>query len=115
MDQIIRIGMDTSKRFFQLHGVDGEGRPVLRRQLTRAQVLPFFEKLAPTFVAMEACGAAHHWARVLRRLGHEARLIAPQLRQALCGARQERCGGCGGAVRGGKPAAYALRAGEIDG
>ena len=56
MDQIIRIGMDTSKRFFQLHGVDGEGRPVLRRQLTRAQVLPFFEKLAPTFVAMEACG-----------------------------------------------------------
>ena len=34
MDQIIRIGMDTSKRFFQLHGVDGEGRPVLRRQLT---------------------------------------------------------------------------------
>ncbi len=79
MDQIIRIGMDTSKRFFQLHGVDGEGRPVLRRQLTRAQVLPFFEKLAPTFVAMEACGAAHHWARVLTRLGHEARLIAPQL------------------------------------
>ena len=79
MDQIIHIGMDTSKRFFQLHGVDGEGRPVLRRQLTRAQVLPFFEKLAPTFVAMEACGAAHHWARVLTRLGHEARLIAPQL------------------------------------
>ena len=79
MDQIIRIGMDTSKRFFQLHGVDGEGRPVLRRQLTRAQVLPFFEKLETTFVAMEACGAAHHWARVLTRLGHEARLIAPQL------------------------------------
>ena len=79
MDQITRIGMDTSKRFFQLHGVDAEDRPVLRRQLTRAQVLPFFEKLAPTLVAMEACGAGHHWARELTRLGHEVRLIAPQL------------------------------------
>jgi len=54
VDQITRIGMDTSKRFFQLRGVDAEGRPALRRQLTRAQVLPFFEKLAPTLVAMEA-------------------------------------------------------------
>lgn len=79
MDQIIRIGMDTSKRFFQLHGVDVEEKPVLRRQLTRSQVLKFFEKLAPTRVAMEACGAGHHWARELKRLGHEVLLIAPQL------------------------------------
>lgn len=79
MEQVIRIGMDTSKRFFQLHGVDGHDRPVLRRQLTRAQVLRFFEKLPATVVAMEACGAAHHWARELTKLGHEARLIAPQL------------------------------------
>jgi transposase len=56
VDQITRIGMDTSKRFFQLHGVDAEDRPALRRQLRRAQVLPFFEKLAPTLVAIEACG-----------------------------------------------------------
>lgn len=79
MDQITRIGMDTSKRFFQLHGVDANEHPVLRRQLTRGQVLGFFEKLAPTLVAMEACGAGHHWARELKRLGHEVRLIAPQL------------------------------------
>jgi hypothetical protein len=46
----------------------------LRRQLTRAQVLPFFERLPATVVAMEACGAGHHWARELRRLGHEVRL-----------------------------------------
>ena len=79
MDQITRIGMDTSKRFFQLHGVDAAEKPVLRRQLTRSQVLKFFEKLAPTRVAMEACGAGHHWARELKRLGHEVLLIAPQL------------------------------------
>ena len=69
MEQVIRIGMDTSKRFFQLHGVDGHDRPVLRRQLTRAQVLRFFKKLPATMVAMEACGAAHHWARELTKLG----------------------------------------------
>jgi transposase len=50
--------MDTSKRFFQLHGVDASEQVALRRQLTRAQVLPFFEKLPATVVAMEACGAS---------------------------------------------------------
>lgn len=79
MDQITRIGMDTSKRFFQLHGVDAKEQPVLRRQLTRGQVIAFFARLPPTIVAMEACGAAHHWARELGRLGHAVKLIAPQL------------------------------------
>ena len=78
MNQIIRIGMDTSKHFFQLHGVDAAERPVLRRKLRRHQVLAFFAKLPPTVIGMEACGAAHYWARELRKLGHEVRLIAPQ-------------------------------------
>jgi transposase len=78
MDQIIRIGMDTSKYFFQLHGVDAAERPVLRRKLRRHQVLGFFAKLPPTVIGMEACGAAHYWARELRKLGHEVKLMAPQ-------------------------------------
>jgi transposase len=78
VNQIIRIGMDTSKHFFQLHGVDEAERPVLRRQLRRHQVLAFFANLPPTVVGMEACGAAHYWARELRKLGHEVKLIAPQ-------------------------------------
>jgi transposase len=78
VDQITRVGMDTSKRFFQLHGVDASEQAALRRRLTRAQALPFFERLPATVVAMEACGAAHHWARELSRLGHAVRLIAPQ-------------------------------------
>ena len=78
VEKATRIGMDTSKRFFQLHGVDASEQPALRRQLTRAQALPFFERLPATVVAMEACGAAQHWAE-LTRLGHEVRLIAPQL------------------------------------
>jgi transposase len=78
VNQIIRIGMDTSKHFFQLHGVDAAERPVLRRKLRRNQVLAFFAKLAPTVIGMEACGAAHYWARELRKLGHEVKLMAPQ-------------------------------------
>jgi transposase len=70
--------MDTSKHIFQLHGVDNAERPVLRRKLRRHQVLAFFAKLPPIVIGMEACGAAHYWARELRKLGHEVKLIAPQ-------------------------------------
>ena len=78
MDQIIRIGMDTSKHFFQLHGVDAAERPVLRRKLRRNDVVAFFAKLPPTVIGMEACGASHFWARELRKQGHEVKLMAPQ-------------------------------------
>lgn len=75
---IIRIGLDTSKHVFQIHGVDENERPVLRRQIRRQDVVEFFGKLAPARIGMEACGASHHWARVLRGLGHEVVLIPPQ-------------------------------------
>lgn len=79
MEQITRIGMDTSKSVFQLHGVDATEKPVLRKKLTRREMVKFFEKLPPTVIAIEACGGAHHWARLLGSFGHEVRLIAPQL------------------------------------
>ncbi|MGZ6565518.1 MAG: IS110 family RNA-guided transposase [Solirubrobacteraceae bacterium] len=79
MDQIIRIGMDTSKHFFQLHGVNAAEQPVLRKRLRRREVLTFFAKLPPIVIGIEACGAAHYWARELKKLGHEVKLIAPQL------------------------------------
>ena len=61
-----------------LHGVDEQERPVQRRELKRAQVESFFAKQPPTEVVLEACGGSHHWGRVLHRLGHHVRLIAPQ-------------------------------------
>jgi transposase len=79
VNQIIRIGMDTSKHIFQLHGVDAAERPVLRKKLKRSEVATFFAKLSPTVIGIEACGAAHYWARVLRELGHQVKLMAPQL------------------------------------
>jgi transposase len=76
--RIIRIGLDTARHVFQVHGVDENEQPVLRRQLRRSEVEKFFAKLAPSRIGLEACGASHHWARLLRRLGHEAMLLPPQ-------------------------------------
>lgn len=78
MEQIIRVGLDTSKHVFQVHGVDGSERVVLRRQLSRGEVEKFFAGLAPALVGLEACGASHHWARVLSAQGHRVRLVPPQ-------------------------------------
>jgi transposase len=77
--QIIRIGMDTSKYIFHLHGVDAAEQVVLRKRISRKQVLEYFAKLAPTVIGMEACWASQHWAWELSKLGHEVKLMAPQL------------------------------------
>jgi transposase len=78
MVEIIRIGIDTSKHVFQVHGVNAVEQPMLRKTLRRGQMERFFASLAPTVIGLEACGAAHHWARVLQGLGHEVRLLPPQ-------------------------------------
>jgi len=79
VEQISRIGMDTSKHIFQLHGVNAAEEPVLRKKLRRKEMFAFLEKLAPTVIAIEACGASHHCARLLQSFGHSVKLIAPQL------------------------------------
>jgi transposase len=95
VSEIIRIGMDTSKYIFQLHGVDGSEQVVLRKRLGRNAMLAFFAKLSPTVVVIEACGAAHYLGRELGRLGHTVKLIAPQLVKPYV-PRQERRTRCGG-------------------
>ena len=78
MTQYRRIAIDTSKAVFTLHGIDQTERPILRINLSRAQMLPFFKKLPPTEIAMEACGGSHHWGRELTDVGHKVLLIPPQ-------------------------------------
>ena len=75
---VTMIGLDTAKSVFQLHGIDATGRVQLKRKLRRGELIPFFEQQPPCTVVMEACGAAHYWARVLSGLGHEVKLIAPE-------------------------------------
>lgn len=74
---ISMIGLDTAKSVFQVHAVDTVGTPEIRRKLRRSELIPFFEKQEACTVVLEACGAAHHWARMLTGLGHDVKLIAP--------------------------------------
>lgn len=75
---ITMIGLDTAKAAFHVHGVNEQGHAELRRALRRREVVAFFEAQPACMVVLEACGAAHHWGRVLTGLGHTVRLIAPE-------------------------------------
>lgn len=75
--EISTIGLDLAKSVFQVHAIDETGRAVVKKSLRRSQVLPFFSKLSPCLVGMEACGTSHHWAREITALGHEVRLMPP--------------------------------------
>jgi len=77
MEKITTIGIDLAKSVFQLHGVDAEGRALLRRQLRRSQMLEFFQRQPACLIGMEACASAHYWARELAKFGHEVRLMQP--------------------------------------
>lgn len=71
------IGLDITKNFFKVHAVEDAGQVVLRRKLSRGEVLRLFEALPRTLVAIEACGTGHYWARGIAALGHEVRLLPP--------------------------------------
>jgi transposase len=78
MNEITTIGLDLAKNVFQVHGADATGATVLRKRLRRGQVLAFFASVPRCLIGMEACATAHYWARELRALGHEVRLMPPQ-------------------------------------
>lgn len=92
MGDVITIGVDLAKSVFPVHGVDAEGTVVVRHQLRRRQVLPFFEKLPPCLVGLEACATAHHWGREIERLGHRVMADAAALREGVCEDPEERRG-----------------------
>jgi len=74
--QVERIGLDIAKQSFQVHGVDAHGKVLVRKQLSRSKVLPYFAQLPSCLIGIEACGGAHYWARELQKLGHDVRLMA---------------------------------------
>lgn len=76
--KITTVGIDLAKNVFQVHGIDQHGKVVLKKQLKRAQMAPFFVNLPPCLLGIEACGSAHYWARKLQAMGHTVRLMAPQ-------------------------------------
>ena len=79
------VGVDTAKRVFQLYWVEMETGEIEELRLTRARFLEHFANRVPCVVAMEACGGAQHWARRLRALGHEVRLLPAQMVRPFVG------------------------------
>src|SRR5688572_2090204 len=77
MQAITTVGLDIAKSVFQVHGVDAAGKVIVRRQLKRRHVLPFFQRLPACVVGMEACATSHHWSREPRAVGHTVRLMPP--------------------------------------
>ena len=75
--KVSTVGLDLAKNVFQVHGIDEAGEVVVRRSLRRRQVIGFFGKLEPCLIGIEACGTSHFWARELRTLGHEVKLMPP--------------------------------------
>ena len=76
--QVVILGIDLSKKSFQLHGVDAKGHVVIRKKLSRKALLPFIANLPECVIAIEACGGSHYWCRKFTELGHKVRIIAPQ-------------------------------------
>jgi transposase len=74
---VTTVGLDLAKHVFQIHAVGADGRIVIATALRRKDVLSFFGALPPCVIGLEACGSAHHWARELVKLGHNARLMPP--------------------------------------
>lgn len=81
--KVTTVGLDLAKNVFQAHGINAQGHREFNRQLRRSQVVESFARLEPCVIAMEACSGAHHWARRLKALGHDVRLIAPQYVKAF--------------------------------
>ncbi len=77
MKTVMIIGLDIAKSVFQVRGIDAEGKAVIRKQLKRARVIPFFMKLPPCVIGIESCASSHHWARELTALEHEVKLMPP--------------------------------------
>ena len=76
MEQVTIIGIDISKRSFQLHGATAEGKPVFGKKLSREKFLTFLSEVPPCLVVMEACGGAHYWGRQIISLGHTCKLMS---------------------------------------
>lgn len=77
MEKATIIGIDLAKRVFQVHAASKDGRPVLRKKVSRARLLGFLAKQPSAVVAMEACATAHNWGRAIHGLGHDVRLVPP--------------------------------------
>jgi transposase len=77
MDTITTVGIDLAKSVFQIHAIDAAGKVIVAKAVRRRDFLVFMRKMPPSLIGMEACASSHHWARQLKAVGHDVRLIPP--------------------------------------
>ena len=104
LSSVTTVGLGLAKHVFQVHCVDALGRVVVAKAMRRSKLLEFFVSLPACVVGLEASGSAHHWARELITLGHEARMMPPAYVKPYIRRAEERCVGRVGDLRGGDPA-----------
>ena len=85
MQTLYFVGLDIAKNIFQIFLADRKGREISNKKMKRAAMTAFFVQLPPSTIGIEACGTAHHWARKLKELGHEVKIIQPQRVKAFLG------------------------------
>ena len=112
MNDVTTYGLDLAKQVFQVHWVDVHSGEIQRKTLRRAQVNTFFARAPRGVVAMEACGSAHHWGRVLQGLGHQVKLIAAQFVRPFVKTNNNRCCRCPSDLGSGTATRHALCGGE---
>jgi len=78
MNNVTTIGVDIAKNFIQVHGMDKNGKKMLKKRLARNNFLPFMVNLPKCLIGMEACGGANYWAKELLKLGFEVKLMSPK-------------------------------------
>lgn len=87
MMKVTTVGLDLAKSVFTMQGVDERGSAVLRKTGRRGKLLEVFAQLPACVIGMEACSGAQPWARELRKLGHDPRIMAAEFVEPY---RQER-------------------------
>jgi len=79
MDKITTIGLDLAKTVFHTVGCNRQGKLIQKKRLARTQMLRHFANLPACLAGMEACASAHYWARQLKALGHQVKLLPASL------------------------------------
>ncbi len=75
--KVSTVGLDLAKNVFQVHAIDERGEAIVAKTLRRRQMMPFFSKLEPCLIGIEACGTSHFLAREIAALGHQVKLMPP--------------------------------------
>ena len=112
MGEVITIGLDIAKSVFQVHGVDGADAVVIRKRVSRAKMLEFFAALPRCLIGIEACPAAHHWARELQAIGHTVKLMPPSYVKAYLKRSKNDANDAAAICEAGDAAVDAVRCGQ---